>query len=132
MNQFKMVIVMRKDLGMRKGKMIAQGSHASMAFLLEKILCAPIVNDHPFVFGVTLTKLELAWEDAGQKKIVVSVNSEEELVDIYNRSKEAGIPVHMITDAGHTELSPNTKTCLALGPWHSDEIDKITGGLPLL
>ena len=31
----KQVIVMRKDLGMRKGKMIAQGAHASMKVLLQ-------------------------------------------------------------------------------------------------
>jgi PTH2 family peptidyl-tRNA hydrolase len=31
----KQVIVMRKDLGMRKGKMIAQGAHASLKVLLD-------------------------------------------------------------------------------------------------
>ena len=31
----KQVIVMRKDLNMRKGKMIAQGSHASLGSLLK-------------------------------------------------------------------------------------------------
>lgn len=33
----KQVIVMRKDLNMRKGKMIAQGSHASMAVILDEL-----------------------------------------------------------------------------------------------
>lgn len=32
----KQVIVMRKDLGMRKGKMIAQGAHAAMKALLDR------------------------------------------------------------------------------------------------
>lgn len=31
----KQVIVMRKDLNMRRGKQIAQGAHASMAALLK-------------------------------------------------------------------------------------------------
>ena len=31
----KQVIIIRKDLKMRRGKEIAQGSHASMAFLLN-------------------------------------------------------------------------------------------------
>lgn len=33
----KQVIVMRKDLNMRKGKMIAQGAHASMKVLLDNM-----------------------------------------------------------------------------------------------
>lgn len=36
MGKTKQVIVMRTDLNMRKGKMIAQGSHASIAFLTRK------------------------------------------------------------------------------------------------
>ena len=32
---FKQVIVIRKDLNMRKGKMVAQGAHASMAAILN-------------------------------------------------------------------------------------------------
>ena len=35
MDRAKQVIVMRKDLNMRKGKMIAQGAHASMKVLLD-------------------------------------------------------------------------------------------------
>ena len=31
----KQVIVLRKDLNMRKGKMVAQGAHASMAAILK-------------------------------------------------------------------------------------------------
>ena len=35
--RLKQVILIRKDLKMRRGKEVAQGSHASMAFMTEKI-----------------------------------------------------------------------------------------------
>ena len=37
MDELKQVIVMRKDLNMRKGKMVAQGAHASIAIVLEML-----------------------------------------------------------------------------------------------
>ena len=36
----KQVIVIRRDLRMRRGKEIAQGAHASMAWLAERVLAA--------------------------------------------------------------------------------------------
>ena len=66
-------------------------------------------------------------------KITVSVDSEDELIDIYNKAKDAGLTVHLITDSGLTEFHGiPTKTCLAIGPNFSEKIDPITGHLKLL
>lgn len=116
----KQVIVMRKDLGMRKGKMIAQGGHAVQAFLLEK-------------WGKKLTKEEEEWKDTGQKLICVSVDSEEELIEIFQQAKAKMLTVEMIKDSGRTEFDGvPTLTCLAIGPNRSSKIDSITGNLKLL
>lgn len=126
----KMVIVMRKDLNMRKGKMMAQAAHAACTFLIEKLnrLSGPtrICTNHPW------TAVEKAWLEGGQTKISVSVNSEEELLQIYEKCKDAGVTVHLITDAGRTEFKNPTMTCLAVGPDAIDKINGITGHLPLL
>ena len=66
------------------------------------------------------------------KKICLGVESKAELIDIYNKAKEANLPVYTVTDAGHTELEPGTVTCLAIGPAKDEDIDKITGNLKLL
>lgn len=116
----KQVIVMRNDLNMRKGKMIAQGAHASMMFLFQAS-----ANSE----GVDLSD----WMDAGLTKICVHVDSETELIDIYERATKAGLRVNLITDAGRTEFGGiPTKTCLAVGPNEASAIDVITGGLKLL
>lgn len=126
----KQVIVIRKDLNMRKGKMVAQGSHASLGAVLmiqkDQFDNSPNTRqyDHdPF----------LEWINGTFTKICVGVNSETELMQVYKDAIQAGLPVKLITDAGHTEFHGQpTRTCLAIGPAWSVEIDKITGGLTLL
>jgi PTH2 family peptidyl-tRNA hydrolase len=128
----KQVIVMRKDLNMRKGKMIAQGAHASMKFLvssLTKVDHDQFNLDLGFEGGREIKE----WLGGRFKKICVGVNSEEELVEIFEAAKAANIPCAMVEDCGLTEFNGvETKTCCGIGPGDSDEIDKITGHLKLL
>jgi PTH2 family peptidyl-tRNA hydrolase len=121
MAEIKQVIVMRKDLNMRRGKEIAQGSHAAMAFLSIK---AQDVTP--------LSVVEREWLEGTFTKICVKVNSEAELLQIEAASREAGLQVSVITDSGKTEFAGiPTKTCLAIGPDLSEKIDRITGNLAL-
>ena len=85
----KQVIVMRKDLGMRKGKMIAQGAHASTKFLSLRIQKAPRISKG--VYAMRLTPQEEAWIEGSFKKICVAVSSEEELFEIHAKAKQAGL-----------------------------------------
>jgi PTH2 family peptidyl-tRNA hydrolase len=117
MSDYKQVIVMRKDLNMRKGKMIAQGAHAVLKVFLNS----------------SFTSSTKEWLNSGQTKICVSVDSEEELLAKYEAAKSAGLNAALIQDAGHTEFNGvPTYTCIAIGPGESSEIDKITGDLKLL
>lgn len=114
----KQVIVIRRDLKMRRGKEIAQGSHASMAFLLS-----PNEESSEDTFK---------WIKGGQTKVCLQVNSEDELLQLYNKAKELGLRCHIITDAGRTEFNGvPTKTCLAIGPNDSAAVDVVSGDLKL-
>lgn len=130
----KQIIVIRKDLKMRRGKEIAQCCHASMAFLTQD---GEIVLDSEYIhYGGELPQWQFRnnlyqvdsviseiqhWLKNSFRKICCYVNSEEELLDIYNKAKEKGLIVHLIEDNGTTEFNNiKTKTCLAIGP-HSDE-----------
>ena len=129
----KQVIVMRKDLGMRKGKMIAQGSHASMKVILDLMLKSEYENFSDWTIHMNKKDVLYLWLNNLFTKIVVSVNSEAELLKIYTQAKAAGILSSLILDAGLTEFNGNpTYTCCAIGPDESEKIDPITGGLPLL
>lgn len=125
----KQVIVMRKDLGMRKGKMIAQGAHASMAVLLN----AGGMDEGRTQFSLATWPALAAWLGGRFTKVCVSVESEAALDAIVANAQAAGMPVALIVDAGQTEFhGVPTKTCCAVGPGWIDEVDAITGGLPLL
>ena len=122
---------MRKDLNMRKGKAIAQGAHASMKAVLDSMKFKPKDNSMVLELGEN-TAME-DWIEGRFTKICVGVDSEKELLEIFNQAKAAKLTSALIIDAGVTEFNGvPTKTCCAIGPAWSDEIDKITGHLKLL
>jgi PTH2 family peptidyl-tRNA hydrolase len=115
--ELKQMIVMRKDLNMRKGKMVAQGAHASMKALVEN-LSDPRIKQ---------------WLAGPFAKIAVSVDSEEQLMSVLGKARAAGLITALITDAGRTEFNGvPTNTCIAVGPATNEDLQPITGDLKLL
>ena len=98
--------------------MAAQSSHASLSAYKK------VAKSNP--------EVARAWEAEGQKKVVLKVGSEEELLEFYNKGKAMGIPCELIRDAGHTQVEPGSLTCFAAGPWDERELDAIFGKLKLL
>ncbi|XP_057800726.1 uncharacterized protein LOC131016125 isoform X2 [Salvia miltiorrhiza] len=116
-DDFKMVLVVRNDLKMGKGKIAAQCSHATLG-LYKKIL-----NRAP--------KSLSRWEMCGQVKVVVKIESEDDMLVLQERAKSLNLPTHVTIDAGRTQIAPNSRTVMAvLGP--ADLVDDVTGGLKLL
>lgn len=72
------------------------------------------------------------WERSGQMKVVVKVDSEEELLEVASVSKSLGLVTSLIRDAGRTQISPGSKTVLGVGPGPFDAIDQVTGHLKLM
>ena len=125
---YKQVIVLRKDLNMRKGKMIAQGAHASMAAILN--LCSK--NEKGEMIIPNDLRI-MPWLSGRFKKIAVSVNSEAELLAIYEKAQQEGLVCALIQDAGLTEFGGvATYTAVAVGPDEENKINVVTGHLPLL
>lgn len=137
----KQMIVMRRDLKMRKGKIAAQAGHACVEATLTALAREDRLGQislDPDANGIYLADMGTArtcltdWFDAGVAKVCVYVDSEEELLDLYQRGREAGFAVALIRDAGHTEFHGEpTYTCLAFEPLTADLIDPLTGELPL-
>ena len=133
----KQVIVIRKDLNMRKGKMCAQASHASMAFLTRKSWISCPSNNTYWFCGPQL-QLDFAreledWLNNSFRKICVSVNSKEELYELYSQALDKGLVAHLIVDNGATEFNGvATATCVAIGPHFDEKFEGITNHLPLL
>ncbi|MDA3856085.1 MAG: peptidyl-tRNA hydrolase Pth2 [Candidatus Woesearchaeota archaeon] len=112
MSELKQVILIRKDLGMSKGKIAAQAAHAAVEATLRS-------DD----------RMVSKWRNSGMKKITLKIESEKELYKYLQEAKDFGLTTALITDAGRTEIAPGTPTCLAIGPENEDKIDSITGKL---
>ena len=148
----KQVIVFRKDLlkgpnAIRKGKFGAQVAHASLGSLLKLF---SIYKQEPvrlglsgdveskqvqYKYSVTFGENTVLddWLNGKFTKVVVSVDSDEELIALNKALDETYIPHALITDSGLTEFhGVPTNTCLGIGPYVAEEIDKFTGNLPLL
>ncbi|MCD7782068.1 MAG: aminoacyl-tRNA hydrolase [Methanosphaera sp.] len=111
----KQVIIVRTDLKMGKGKIAAQACHAAIS-------CYKRSN-----------KSDISkWELSGSKKVVLKVPTEQDLLELNTIAKSEGLVSSIITDAGHTQIEPCTRTCIGIGPAEDEVIDKITGHLKLL
>ncbi len=159
MSDIKQVIVVRKDLNMRKGKMSAMSAHASMKVFFDKMIPFSTENDiYKNLYHCNFTPEMVDWMNGIFKKIVVSCDSEEELLYLYERAKDKRIPSAIIEDNGLTEfncahcksrnscehykktfITSNSKcdkikvyTAIAIGPDKSEVIDDITKDLKLL
>jgi PTH2 family peptidyl-tRNA hydrolase len=112
----KLVVVVRTDLCMGRGKIAAQVAHAAVAATLASL-------------GTTDFA---AWLAEGQPKVVLKVGTAGQLEDVVRQARAGGLPVEVVSDAGRTQVTPGTLTCCALGPAEAQRIDAVTAGLALL
>ncbi len=113
--EYKMVIVVRQDLKLPKGKMAAQVAHAAVESALKS----------------SKSKVE-KWREQGQKKVVLKVPDEKTMLSYVRKAKAEKLVAAVITDAGRTVIAPGTKTCVGIGPDEEEKIDKVTGNLPMM
>ncbi|KAL2835156.1 peptidyl-tRNA hydrolase PTH2-domain-containing protein [Aspergillus cavernicola] len=117
--EVKLVLVVRTDLGMTKGKIAAQCSHATLAcykYLVTHSSSSPILH---------------RWEQQGQAKIALQIKSEEELQLLQAQAISLGLCARVIQDAGRTQIASGSRTVLGvLGP--KSVVDTVTGHLKLL
>ena len=126
----KQVIVIRRDLKMRRGKEIAQGSHASAAWITQAVTDA--VDPATRTATITLDPVAYAWATTSWRKVTVQAHSEEQLVELHEAALARGLRSHLVRDSGRTEFNGvPTLTALAIGPDLADAIDEVTGHLTL-
>lgn len=117
--KYKQVILIREDLNMRKGKMVAQGCHSSLGIFMYKD------GDRlKFQFPGFFQE----WLLEGGAKICLGVASLDALLEAERLAQLAKLPTKLVTDLGLTEFNGvETITCLAIGPDLAEKIDLITG-----
>ncbi|NXC24514.1 PTH2 hydrolase, partial [Campylorhamphus procurvoides] len=115
--EFKMVLIVRNDLKMGKGKVAAQCSHAAVSAYKQ------VQRRNP--------ELLKQWEYCGQPKVVLKAPDEDALAQLLAEAKRLGLTVSLIQDAGRTQIAPGSRTVLGIGPGPADVVDKVSGHLKL-
>ncbi|KXN71807.1 PTH2-domain-containing protein [Conidiobolus coronatus NRRL 28638] len=115
--EFKLVLVIRTDLGMTKGKVAAQCSHATLACYKDSMENNEEVLEE--------------WEYNGQPKITLKCDSEEEMVKLQAKARSLGLCAHSIKDAGRTQIPAGSRTVLGVGPGPVSMVNSVTGHLKL-
>lgn len=151
----KQVVIIRKDLNMSMGKIAAQASHACLLAVLNNGLHIDsrvglpysTLSEHRLKFSpnfydqvilekglyINLTTDLQSFLDSGSKKIILGIDYEQDLLDIYNKAMQSELSCSLIKDAGLTEFNGvSTITCCCIGPHDEKIIDEITGHLKLL
>jgi len=113
-----MQTIVRSDLGMTKGKIAAQCSHATLACYKTLLKSNPALLHH--------------WERTGQAKIAVRCDSEDELLLLQGKAESLGMCARTIHDAGRTQIAAGSQTVLGVGPAPVKLVNQVTGALKLL
>lgn len=143
----KQVIVVNKGLNMSKGKMAAQVSHASMAFLTSQFLdknspnrTEVIINgQRNFILNIPISEEVNEWIMNSFTKVILEVKNETQLNNFVEKIKSAGFienkDFFCIRDNCRTELIPDETgtrfTCIGFVPMASEKIDPYTKRLQL-
>ena len=109
----KLVLVVRQDLKMGKGKAAAQCCHATLAAYKQAKRRSPDVLR--------------VWESSGQPKITLKCDTEEELMMLLARARSLGLVSYVVADAGRTQIAAGSHTVLAVGPAPGSLVDQVRG-----
>lgn len=112
---YKLLLVVRRDLKMGNGKIAAQCCHATIG-AVER--CDASVIDY--------------WRRQGEAKVVVKCDGEASMDAVRRSASRSGVPTYVVHDAGRTQIAAGSRTVLALGPAPVDEIDAVASHLKLL
>eukprot|EP00013_Stygamoeba_regulata_P021311 CAMPEP_0177661684 /NCGR_PEP_ID=MMETSP0447-20121125/18839_1 /TAXON_ID=0 /ORGANISM="Stygamoeba regulata, Strain BSH-02190019" /LENGTH=155 /DNA_ID=CAMNT_0019167101 /DNA_START=115 /DNA_END=582 /DNA_ORIENTATION=- len=116
---YKMVMCVRTDLKMGKGKAAAQCCHATLG-AYQRAMRKP-----------KFASMVEGWEQRGQAKVALKINSQEEMQELEAAATAEGLNSYIVVDAGRTQIPSGSWTVLAIGPGPVDQINKVTGMLKL-
>lgn len=115
----KMVLIVRQDIRLSKGKTSSQCAHAAVMCYERSLSCGR-------------KNFLDTWKVLGQPKVVLRIENAQQMEKLYSLATSQGIIAVLVHDAGRTEIPSGTLTVLGLGPDCSDKLKEIVGKLKVL
>lgn len=136
----KQLIIARKDLNMSAGKLAAQVSHASMAFLSYKIKNYDYKTETYYEIDLYLDKdVYENWFNGSFTKVICEAKNRNQLMKVVKAAEELGlkegVDFFLIKDNCYTELTPEevdengvgrTLTCIGFRPLPDDVAETLS------
>ena len=128
----KQVIIVRRDIRMRRAEMVATAAKASFSFLVDNN-----ESKSENELQLKLTPDESAWLFGNSKSVILGVQSESALRSIMLQAELDGLTVcpqyrGMRVDESKSDYCYEQLVCVAIGPHEEDIIDTITSNLKLI
>lgn len=117
-DEHKMVLIVRAELAMTKGKIGAQCGHATLGAFKRALRQAPVALE--------------TWQRWGATKVCLRVQTKAELLQLQQQATALDLVSYLVQDAGRTQVAEGAETVLAIGPAPIADIDSICGHLKLL
>ena len=126
----KQVFIVNSDLGMGKGKIAGQVSHATIYYMEEILLY--VEGQAPE--NERLFERFVAWreEEHGLMKKIVLKTTEDEMNKIICDLAVKEIEKFAVYDAGLTQVEPGSFTCIVVEPLEEEKCGRLFGHLKLL
>lgn len=121
----KQVILVRRDLNMRRASLAAMIADASAKFFVDND-----ESENVDKLSLNLTQEETEWITSGSLRVVLGVPSESALRSLTFKAEMAGLQCYPVM--GTQQDDSQEFYCVAIGPNSSDKIDEITKNLKLL
>lgn len=125
--ELKQVILLRRDMRLRRAEAAALASKASMAFIVEGD-----ESDQSGSVKVTLSGIEAEWMLGTSTRIILGVTSEDAMRKLLLKAELQGVSTYEIMGSSSGKVDEGVQLIAAsLGPDDSDKLDLITGNLKL-
>lgn len=121
----RIVLLVRDDLKMDRGKVAVQCSHAALLLYTLPSSSSTAFSSHPLSRDVA--RWRSAWQAEGHPTLPLRVPDLDSMHALAHEAQQRGLPTAIVRDAGRTQVRSGSETVLGIGPAEGRVIDEICG-----
>lgn len=125
--EMKQIFIFRKDIEIKQEELLMQSNEGILNIFLEMMEHKSLENGYKLSMKVKEGSAIHSWLEDSSKCSAMSVNSEEELINLYLKAIDNNLPVY-INEKYNYRRNDKVKTSMVIGPCKESKLYKILGG----